>query len=301
MTWIGVDGGGTRSRALVGDASGASLGVADGGPGLIDPRCPGPVVEEVGAVVRAAAAKAGVALPARALWAGLAGWGHAEARREVERGLEELGLADAVAVGPDVVAAHAAAFGRGPGILMIMGTGSVIRGVNPDGKVVTVGGWGALLGDEGSAYWIGLAGLKAVLRSADGRKLETALTGVLEAETGAQGASGIATWASRATKSDIGALSGPVLDVARRGDRVASAIVKQVIVDVGVQLGAALRRMGKWPGAVPLALVGGLIREGGPLRDIVTRMGRDFGCALVPGPIQPEWGALGEALRMTLD
>ncbi len=301
MTWIGVDGGGTRSRALVGDAVGEPLGAADGGPGLIDPRRPDRAAAEVEAVARAAAADAGTALPARGLWAALAGWGHRAARAAVEDRLRRAGLAHAVGVGPDVEAAHVAAFGSGPGILLIMGTGSVVRAVSAAGAVVTVGGWGALLGDEGSAYAIGLGGVRAALRSADGREAETALADLLAERTGTRDPHGLAAWATGVGKREIAALADVVAAAAARGDALAERVLARAATDARVHLETALRRTGPWSTPAPLALVGGLIREGGPLRDAVARASGDLGCALVPGPIEPERGALTQAIRMTED
>ena len=69
--------------------------------------------------------------------------GTRRARRAVEVGLRDAGLARAVAVGSDVEAAHADAFGDGPGVLLVVGTGSAVRAVDPRGEVVRVGGGGA--------------------------------------------------------------------------------------------------------------------------------------------------------------
>ena len=301
MTWIGVDGGGTRSRALVGDDQGRELGAAGGGPGLINPRDPRGAVEAVAAVVRVAAGRAGVELPVRGLWAGLAGWGNERGRAAVEAGLRGAGLARRVAVGSDVVAAHVAAFGDEPGILLVMGTGSVIRAVDPRGEAVTVGGWGALLGDEGSGYGIGLEGLRAVLRSADGREPETVLTDALLSLTDTAGPAELAAWGVAATKGEIAALFGTVVVAARQGDTVAARVIHRALADIRAHLEAALGRTAGWRGRPPVAFVGGLIREGGKLREVVARMASELGCELRPGPVVPERGALLSAIRMTED
>ena len=155
---VGVDGGGTRSRALVGDGAGRELGASDGGPGLIDPRDPERAVRVVAAVVRVAVADAGVDLPVRGVWVGLAGAGNEAARRAVEVGLRDAGLARAVAVGSDVEAAHADAFGDGPGVLLVVGTGSAVRAVDPRGEVVRVGGGGRSWATREAATGSGWAG-----------------------------------------------------------------------------------------------------------------------------------------------
>ena len=297
--WIGVDGGGTRSRAMAGDARGRELGAVGGGPGLIDARDPGGSVREVAAVVRAAAAAAGVELPVRGLWAGLAGSGHEAARTAVEEGLRDLGLAGRVAVGSDVDAAHADAFGTGAGMLLVVGTGSIVRAVDPLGEVLTVGGWGALLGDEGSGYRIGLDGVSAVLRSADGREPETALTAALLSSTGTAGPASLAAWAIGATKGEIAALFGAVATAARQGDTVAARVIHHALGGVRALMEAALARTSGWEGRPPIAFVGGLIREGGRLGETVAGMALELGYEVRPGPVAPERGAVKLAIRMT--
>ena len=298
---VGVDGGGTRSRALVGDRAGREVGAADGGPGLIDPRDPERAVRVVGEVVRAAAADAGVDLPGRGLWAGLAGAGNEAARKAVEAGLGEAGLAGVVAVGSDVEAAHADAFGDGPGVLLVVGTGSAVRAVDARGEVVRVGGWGALLGDEGSGYRIGLDGLRAVVRSADGREPQTGLTGALLSLTGADDRKGLPAWAAGATKGEIAALSVEVARVARQGDPVAARVVHRALGEIRAHLVAVLERTSGWTGPAPVALVGGLVRAGGPLREAVVEMAAELGCDVRLGEIVPERGALRLATGLPPD
>lgn len=302
MTWIGVDGGGTRSRAVVGDGAGHELGAADGGPGLIDPRDPAGAVQAVTVLVRAAveaAADAGAELPARGLWAGLAGSGNEAARAAVEAELQARGLADAVVVGSDVEAAHAAAFGEGAGMLLVVGTGSVVRAVDPRGRVVKVGGWGALLGDEGSGYGIGLDGLRAVVRSEDGREPPTGLGGALLSATGVAGVTELPAWAARATKREIAALSVEVARVARSGDTVAARVIHRALGEIRAHMEAVLEGTRGWEGAPPVALVGGLVRQGGPLRETVVEMGAELGCDVRLDEVIPELGALSLAIGLT--
>ena len=286
---------------MVGDARSRELGAADGGPGLIDPADPDRAVASVVAVVRAAAVAAHVALPARGLWAGLAGAGQARARAAVEAGLQEAGLARQVAVGSDVEAAHADAFGDGPGILCVVGTGSSVRAVTPGGRVVQVGGWGHLLGDEGSGYRIGLDGLRAVMRASDGRLPRTSLSEVLQGATGVAAPRDLVGWAARAGKGEIAALSVLVAREARAGDTVAARIVHRALGAIRSHLEAALERSPGWEGRPVVAFVGGLVREGSVLREAVTEMAAELGCGVHPRPVIPERGALGSAIQMTRD
>ena len=312
--FVGVDGGGTRSRALVGDAHGNELGTADGGPALIDPAEPGRAVAAVTAAVRAAAGSASVALPVRGLWAGLAGAGEERARAAVEAALKGGGLAERVAVGTDVEAAHADAFGAGhpspgtgadgpgpaaaPGILCVVGTGSSVRAVGPRGEVVQVGGWGQLLGDEGSGYRIGLDGLRAVMRASDGREPRTSLSAAVLDAVAAAEPRDLVGWAARATKGEVAALSVLVATEARNGDPVAARIVHRALGAIRAHLEAALERTPRWEQRPVVAFVGGLVREGSVLREAVTAIAAELGCNVHPHPVVPERGALRTAIRV---
>ncbi len=293
-----MDGGGTRSRALVGDAEGRELGAADGGPGLIDPAAPGEAASVVAAVAREAARQGQVRLPVRALWAGLAGAGNESARALVEKELRDAGVARRVVVGSDVEAAHADAFGDEPGVLLVAGTGSVVRAVDPRGEVVTVGGWGALLGDEGGGYGIGLDGIRAALRSADGREPETALAHALLSETGAAGARELADWAVGASKGEIAALSVTIARVSKTGDVVAARVIHRALYAVREHLEAVLGRTGGWEGRPPVAFVGGLIRVGGVLREVVAEVAGEVGYEVRLEEVVPERGALRGAVGL---
>ena len=293
--YIGVDGGGTRSRALVGDREGRELGAADGGPGLIDPASPRESANAVAAVAREAARRAQIRLPVRVLWAGLAGAGNEQGRAAVEQQLQDARLARRVVVGSDVEAAHADAFGGGPGVLLVAGTGSVVRAVDPRGKVVTVGGWGALLGDECGGYGIGLEGVRGVLRSADGREPETSLTDALLPETGAARPRELAAWAVAATKGEIAALSVTVAKVSKAGDVVAARVIHRALGAVREHMEAVLGRTSGWGGRPPVAFVGGLVRAGGVLREVVAEVAGEVGYEVRLDEVVPERGALRRA------
>lgn len=295
--WAGVDGGGTRSRAVVVDAGARELGRAEGRPSLIDPLRPGEAAGVVAALVRKAASSAGIALPVRGLWAGLAGAGPPGPREKVRAALEDAGVAGGVIVGGDVEGARADAFGEGPGILLVAGTGSVVLARDPAGKRAMVGGWGAALDDEGSGYRIGLDGLRAVMRSADGREGETALTEAVLAATGARDPGALVEWTARATKRRIASLCVVVGRAAENGDPAAARVIERAMEGIRALLQAALDRTSGWDGRPPVAFVGGLVREGSELRDLVARVASDLGCDVQLAPVVAERGAARMAAR----
>jgi len=163
--FLGIDGGGTKTHAAILDASGAEVGRLEVPATLVDPATPDDSIREVIALARRAATDAD--RPVAGLWAGLAGAGSEPVRTEVEEALRSAGVAGEIAVGTDAQAAFFDAFGDGPGILLVAGTGSVALGRGEKRQWTQVGGWGLLLGDEGSGYAMAMSGLRGVVRAAD--------------------------------------------------------------------------------------------------------------------------------------
>jgi glucosamine kinase len=264
--FIGIDGGGTRTRALVLDARGGEVARVSGPAALADPRDPEAAAAPIATVARLAAEAAGRALPCTALHAGIAGVGREPVRRSTEAAVTKLGLAEAVRVDTDAKAAFHDAFGDGPGILLISGTGSVAWGRNERGAEGRVGGWGSLLGDEGSGYAIGLEALRRVARAADGRGPTTALRRAILPHLGLDKAESLVTWAAEAKKADVAALVPVVVECTRAGDLVAAEIMSQAGDSLARHVLAVLDNLGPWSVAPAVALSGGLLQRDGPLR-----------------------------------
>ena len=294
----GVDGGGTRTRALVLARDGATGGRAEGPAALVRPDRPTAAARVVADTVRRAASAAGAAIPLPAVWAGLAGAGQPRVLRALDAALQAEGIAQAVRVGTDVEAAFHDAFGGGPGIVVVAGTGSVVLGAAEDGRRLQVGGWGGVMGDEGSGYHIGVSALRAIAAAADRRGPPTALTAaaldLLDLDRPRQ----LATRAESATKADIAALAPLVIHTARSGDAAASAVVRRALDALGDHLSAAIRELFTSGSPPPVALAGGLIAPDGPLRADAEQLVASTGGHLLPRAVIPERGAARLALTL---
>ena len=263
---IGVDGGGTSTRAVLLDSSGVELGRAQVQGGVVAPGAADTAVQAVDDAVRQAASEAGLELPGAVLWAGLAGAGREDARGLVERALTDSGLARSVHVGTDAEAAFYDAFGESPGVLLIGGTGSIVWARGDGGEMLRVGGWGRDVGDEGSGYAIGLAALRRVLRADDGREPPTRLTEPVLERCGVSDPTKLVTWFAGATKGEVAAIAPLVADAAARLDTGATSIIEGAVQDLEQHVAAAIKRTEPWSGRAPLVLWGGLLAAGGPLR-----------------------------------
>ncbi len=263
---VGVDGGGTRTRAVALGAGGQLVGGAVGRAALLQTDNAESVALAIRQVAEEAAADAGLTLPAAAVHAGVAGAGRQAAKEALEHALRDAGVGERVRVGTDVAAAARDALDGGPGIVLLAGTGSIAWGRSPDGREARAGGWGALLGDEGSGYALGIAGMKAVVRARDGRGDSTALTDVLLSELSLDGPEALVPWSQTAAKARIAALAPRVLELSS-SDPVAGTIVADAALDLGAQARVLVRRLGPWADPGPTVfLAGGLLSPDSPLR-----------------------------------
>ncbi len=293
----GVDGGGTRTRALLLGPDGSVLGHGEGPPSLVDPGRPEDVAAVVLAVLDAAAESAAVMLPLDALWVGLAGAGRREIWERVERALERVGPARAVVVGSDAEAALHDAFDGEPGIVLVAGTGSIALGRSSSGALLRAGGWGEPLGDEGSGFWIGMEGLRAVTRASDGRDPETSLTGAILEALGLEDAAELVSWVAGASKADVARVA-PLVIREGASDAAAALVVEGAVASL-VRLVETVAVRGESQG-IPrkVGFAGGLLRSGDPVRVSVSRALELSGFDLALGPVIPQRGAAHLALAL---
>ncbi|MCP4175429.1 MAG: N-acetylglucosamine kinase [Fuerstiella sp.] len=177
---IGVDAGGTSTLAWLSKVGGtiadAPLSKGHAGPG--NPRAVGfaAATQAIAAAVSSAFADAALA-PSRvaSLCLCVAGAGRATEQEQLSGWADSQGFADCVTVTDDAQPILAAASSDGVGIALISGTGSLALGRSASGRLDRVGGWGHLLGDEGSGYSIAIAGLRAATLATDGRAEQTML------------------------------------------------------------------------------------------------------------------------------
>jgi len=285
---------------LILDLEEQEVGRAEGPPALVVPSDPRGAAEAIETTVARAAGESGISLPAGALWAGLAGAGRPGEREAVEIALRSMGLARRVKVGMDVEGAHRDAFGYGPGVLLVVGTGSMAWGQDPEGREVRVGGWGTLLGDEGSGYWFGLQALKAVVRAADGRGPITTLTDTILKGLHLRSPHALIPWTASATKGEIASLSPLLLEAGVAGDPAAAEILEEGLEAL---LGHLQVVRSRWPhagGAIPMALVGGVVDASAPFRRRLEALVEGVGGRLTPHAVIPVRGAAQMAMALAI-
>ncbi len=178
---IGMDGGGTKTAAMLASRSGSVVAEATGGASNFQVIGVEEAARVLHEVITACCGKAGCSLSqVGAVVAGLGGAGREadqqRMREAVRQRLAKKGqTVPAILIESDARIALEGAFKGAAGIILISGTGSIAFGKGYDGTVHRVGGWGRILGDEGSGYFLGREGLNVVTRSLDGRIRKTIL------------------------------------------------------------------------------------------------------------------------------
>lgn len=291
--FAGIDGGASRTDALISDAAGRSLARRQGPPALIRSMPAATVAGELVELLHRASDDAGGAIE-RVCFA-LTGVGREADRAAVEGALRDRGVpARSWLVVTDAEAALEDAFADLPGIVLIAGTGSVAWARRPDGSLTRAGGWGPILGDEGSGWAIGIAALRATVRTADGREPASPLASAILDATGLSDAMQLVHWADSATRASIAALAPIVLGLAHL-DPTADSIIDDAARELA-RLVPPLRR--GMAGPVDVALAGGLLAAGGPLRErLVAALGAMDGVRILDRTVDGARGAAAIARR----
>ena len=298
---VGVDGGGTKTRALLADEQGNQVAEAVGAGSAVRPQEIERSAGIIAGVVRDVIENAGMGEQrARVLYVGVAGAGREPERVGLLESLIAMEIADDVVVQTDLSIALDDAFGAGPGVLLIAGTGSSAFGRGPTGITSRCGGWGPVFGDEGSGAWLGRRALSVVAAASDGREPETALTGAILTATESTEVADLIRWAAAATPASLATLAPVVLNVADGGDLRANALVSMAVEELALHVRALARQLFTDERAsVPLAFTGGLLTKGSALRKRLEHRLKSAvpGAHVHTGEIDAARGAVRAAVR----
>ena len=267
---IGLDGGGTKTSIQLADLSGTVITETQGGPSnfqiigieeasrnildLAETCCHsvGCSYSQIGSVV-----------------AGLTGAGRIADERRITEGLqnasEKRGMFfHDLKVESDARVALEGAFKGTRGIVLICGTGSIVFAKDAKGRVIRSGGWGRLIGDEGSGYQIGREAFRSIARMMDGRGRATKLAKMVGSEFGLKTHEDIIRAVYR-EDFDLASAAPLVLLAAERNDAAATEILRFAAAELIDALRAVLKSLGNVPRGnrqkIPLVLMGGLMQS----------------------------------------
>jgi glucosamine kinase len=307
--FLGIDGGGSKTSCLIGDET---LILGSGSAGGSNPVRVGEAeaCEALATAIRQACTVANVT-PSQIKKAcvGLAGAARPEIRDPVHRFVAQLVPGEIEVVG-DMVIALEAAFGSGPGVIVIAGTGSIAYGRNPSGQTARVGGWGFAISDEGSGHWIGRTALVAAIRalSADEIEDETSLLHRLMKSWKVKTFEQLVLTANATPPPDFAGLFPAVLAAADQGDRIALDVLTQAGGELANLASTAIKKLffnespnsGTSSAAISVAMSGGVFSNSALVRQVfyTTLRSQHPFAAVNPGVIDPVRGAL-ELARKT--
>lgn len=272
---LGVDGGGTKTQAAIVDEHGHLLGLGLSGPANYDAIGLEAAQDNIGEAVAQARVMAGLPVqPFAAAFLGVAGVVSARDHAIVRGFAQALNLAadDLTGVDHDCRIALAGGLSGRPGIVLIVGTGSSCYGINQQGQSWRAGGWGHLIADEGSSYWLGVEAMRIAAASYDGRMGPTGLVEAIKQALGIQDMQELMhrIYVPGLSKHEIAALAPAVIDVVRSGDPVALDMLRRGTQELARCVSAVAHRL-NMTDACELALVGGLFRAGDILMDVLRQ------------------------------
>ncbi len=297
--YLGIDGGGSKTSCLIGDET-SVLGTGTGAASNVVRVGEAQARESLASAIRQACTVANLN-PSEigSVCVGLAGAARPEISELVKRIVAELLPGTVKVVGDNVIALEAA-FGGGPGVIVIAGTGSIAYGRNREGQTARAGGWGFAISDEGSGHWIGRTAVAAALGAWDENPEQALrLIEMLMTSWSLQTIEQLVPAANATPPPDFAALFPAVLSLAESGDRIARDVLTQAGTQLAHLAGILLRRLFPDSGAVPVAMSGGVFGSSALVRQVFynsLHSGRPD-VVINPNVIEPVRGALEVARK----
>jgi N-acetylglucosamine kinase-like BadF-type ATPase len=301
--FLAIDAGGTKTRCWVADDERVLADVSAGTVKLMQVS-ETVATERLRDLVLGALEAAGVApKEVTRTVIGLAGSSSERVQAWVRSVLDEVVGGEMTLVGDEVIGLDAA-FHGGPGVLVIAGTGSNVIGRCADGRIVSAGGWGPVLGDEGSGFWIGLEAIRAALRAKD-RGLESSLLPAIQEYWGLRDLGSLVAHANARERVAFAELTALVVRCAAEGDHVAASVLERAGQDLAAQVGVVAAKMTASgcdaAERLRVAYVGSVLAKIERVSSALQHSLRELlpGVDILPEAVEPLEGALWQARKAT--
>ncbi|MGQ9515327.1 MAG: N-acetylglucosamine kinase [Thermoproteota archaeon] len=276
---LGLDGGATRTRCVVATLSGEILAIGISGPSNYHVVGIDGAREALKKAAQAAFDGSNVSSKdCLVACAGLAGLDCSYDVRTLNNALRNLPIARRIVIVHDSLIALYGATGGKSGVIVNGGTGSMAAGMDSSGRTVRVGGWGSIVGDEGSAYDIGRRAITAALWAFDGRGPETILMEKIRKHYGLTSIDDIIhkVYVEKIGVTEIASLAPLVTESVKEGDKVSQEILRIAGEELGRHAVAVIKKLGMEGERCEVALVGGVLNAGelvlAPMRNTISKV-----------------------------
>ena len=298
---IGIDGGATKTIAIFGSGDGKILGRGRGGSSNYHNVGTSKAIESIKRAANEARMHAGIGTKkAEIAIVALAAIDSSGDHRAATRFARKTNIARRIFVVHDSIAYLQSAFHGQPGIMVESGTGCVAAGINSTGRYVRVGGWGALVDDQGSGYDIGRKALNAAFRAADGRGPKTRLVSAIRKKFRLKNLEDLIymIYSAGFTVDQIASLAYLVSKEAPH-DIVSRGILRDAGTTLGELACVVAKRLGINRNHFKVAAIGGVFNSGKYLTTAFSqRIKQEYPQAEIVRPeIEPALGAFSLALR----
>lgn len=293
--FLAIDGGGTKTECVVGDEQ-RVLGSAIGNTIKMKKVGTKAAAEALQLAISAACKEAKVsANQFSRTCIGLAGSSIPEVTQWTRTTLQQLVSGEVVLVN-DTMIAHHAAFGGDSGVLVIAGTGSNVLGINERGESARAGGWGPIISDEGSGFWIGRAAVSQSMRARDAGRPTELLTAIIQAWH-LHSVEEVVAMANSNPPPDFAALVPAVLQCADAGDALAREILSSAANELAQLARIVVRKLWSPAEKIHIALTGGVFAHSTQIRQMFSNAIRAErgGIEVNLEPVHPVMGALAMA------
>jgi N-acetylglucosamine kinase-like BadF-type ATPase len=296
--FLGIDGGGSKTSCLIGDETSVLGSGVAGGSNMIRVG-ELPAREAIAEAIRQACTKANITpRQVKQSCMGAAGSARPEIAKVMRGILADLVSGEIEVVG-DMVIAMEAAFGSGPGVIVISGTGSIAYGRNTQGETARAGGWGITISDEGSGHWIGRAAVAACMRSLDQTESAGALLRNIQKCWGVSTHEQVVVAANALRAPDFAALLPAVLSAEGASDAAAGGVLTQAGVELANLANIVMERIFKNARKIPVAMAGGVFSNCETVRRVFCARLSAINPGVLPNTsiVDPVTGALALARK----
>lgn len=304
MTYlIGIDGGGTSTKAVVTTLKGEVIARAVSGPSNILKVGEEGLKKAILEILMTLEEQHQIDPDKIEHWVlGLAGAGRENEKERAGNAVKSLGISKEITIESDAYIGILGAFMGNPGIIFISGTGSICFGLDEKGSLFRSGGWGYLLGDEGSGYYLGSQGVLAALKDFDGRGRKTLIRTELEKELSLDSIDQIIPliYGSNSTTTENMARLAPVVfRCLSAGDEIAGEIVDSACREIAVMIEAVAIKMNQAGAPLEVAYAGSVFKQKEVLvpRIIAELNDHHKGVNFQKPSLEPALGAIVLALR----